>query len=239
MRTRSSRSRPRDEALFSSERKWSGLSVRRGRTSRHVHPRRPRGAGAGAGRRKCSRRRGGPGRAAGSRRAGRRAGASRVKATARTGGRRPRSGPTRACACCCSRGGRRRSPSASRPGRSSPPRSYRSASSSLSDELRAHVRETLVEFTAAGIDLKIVSGDNPHTVASLARQAGLRRPAGRGAGSGGDEDLAAISGADLEAMDAGRLRRRRRAGHGVRPRDARSRSRSSSTPCAAAATTWP
>ena len=72
---------------------------------------------------------------------------------------------------------------------------------SLSDELRSHVRETLDEFTAAGIDLKIVSGDHPHTVASLARQAGLHRPAGRGAGPGGEDDLAAISGADLESMD--------------------------------------
>jgi len=76
----------------------------------------------------------------------------------------------------------------------------------LSDELRPHVRETLDEFAETGIELKIISGDNPHTVASLARQAGLRRPAGAdethrgssaGAGTGG---LTAISGADLEAM---------------------------------------
>ena len=65
----------------------------------------------------------------------------------------------------------------------------------LSDELRPHVRETLDEFAEAGIELKIISGDNPHTVASLARQAGLRRPAGAPGG------LTAVSGADLEAMD--------------------------------------
>jgi cation-transporting ATPase E len=72
----------------------------------------------------------------------------------------------------------------------------------LSDELRPHVRETLDEFTKAGIDLKIISGDNAHTVASLARQAGLRRPAGlAGREAGGAADgLAAVSGADLAAM---------------------------------------
>jgi cation-transporting ATPase E len=66
----------------------------------------------------------------------------------------------------------------------------------LSDELRPHVRETLAEFAEAGIDLKIVSGDSPHTVASLARQAGLRRPAGAAS-----DALTSVSGADLAAMD--------------------------------------
>jgi cation-transporting P-type ATPase E len=66
----------------------------------------------------------------------------------------------------------------------------------LSDELRPHVRETLDEFATAGIDLKIVSGDHPHTVASLARQAGLRRPAALAAGA-----LADLSGAKLEDLD--------------------------------------
>ncbi len=44
---------------------------------------------------------------------------------------------------------------------------------SFSDELRPEARKTLSEFAAAGVALKIISGDNPHTVASLARQAGL------------------------------------------------------------------
>ncbi len=44
---------------------------------------------------------------------------------------------------------------------------------SLSDELRPEARKTLAEFAGAGVALKIISGDNPQTVASLARQAGL------------------------------------------------------------------
>ena len=44
---------------------------------------------------------------------------------------------------------------------------------SFSDELRTEAQMTLKDFAAAGIQLKIISGDNPHTVAALARQAGL------------------------------------------------------------------
>ena len=44
---------------------------------------------------------------------------------------------------------------------------------SLSDELRPHLKETLASFTANGVQMKIISGDNPQTVAALARQAGL------------------------------------------------------------------
>ncbi len=44
---------------------------------------------------------------------------------------------------------------------------------SFSDELRPEVKETLAGFAQAGINLKVISGDNPHTVASLAKQAGL------------------------------------------------------------------
>jgi len=44
---------------------------------------------------------------------------------------------------------------------------------SFSDQLRPLARETLDNFTNAGIKLKIISGDNPKTVAALARQAGL------------------------------------------------------------------
>jgi len=51
----------------------------------------------------------------------------------------------------------------------------------LSDELRPGVRATLDEFTDAGIEVKIISGDNPTTVTALAMQAGLR-PAARRSG---------------------------------------------------------
>ncbi len=44
---------------------------------------------------------------------------------------------------------------------------------SFVDELRPHCRETLEGFRAAGIRLKIISGDNPDTVYALAKQAGL------------------------------------------------------------------
>ena len=44
---------------------------------------------------------------------------------------------------------------------------------SLSDQLRPHVKETLAIFTELGINLKIISGDNPHTVSALVKQAGL------------------------------------------------------------------
>jgi cation-transporting ATPase E len=43
-----------------------------------------------------------------------------------------------------------------------------------SDELRPGVRQTLEEFSAAGIDVKIISGDNASTVTALATQAGLQ-----------------------------------------------------------------
>ncbi len=61
---------------------------------------------------------------------------------------------------------------------------------SFSDELRPEARETLAGFAQAGIRLKVISGDNPHTVAALARQAGLTG------------DFAVISGPELAQMDA-------------------------------------
>ncbi|MFO7321629.1 MAG: HAD-IC family P-type ATPase [Chloroflexota bacterium] len=59
----------------------------------------------------------------------------------------------------------------------------------FSDELRPHLKETLNAFISNGIELKIISGDNPHTVASLARQAGFTG------------ELAFVSGVDLAEMD--------------------------------------
>jgi cation-transporting ATPase E len=43
----------------------------------------------------------------------------------------------------------------------------------FSDQLRDGVDETLRQFAKAGIALKVISGDNPDTVAALAKQAGL------------------------------------------------------------------
>ncbi|MBO9999745.1 MAG: HAD-IC family P-type ATPase [Cyanobacteria bacterium SID2] len=61
---------------------------------------------------------------------------------------------------------------------------------SFRDELRDRARETLKSFADAGIALKIISGDNPDTVAALARQVGI------------DSNLKAISGLTLAQMDA-------------------------------------
>ena len=60
---------------------------------------------------------------------------------------------------------------------------------SFSDELRPEAKDTLREFAEAGIQVKIISGDNPHTVAALARQAGL------------GTDIKVVSGLDLAGMD--------------------------------------
>jgi cation-transporting P-type ATPase E len=68
---------------------------------------------------------------------------------------------------------------------------------SLADELRPEVRETLARFAADGVEVKVVSGDDPRTVAALARQAGL---------DGGDPaagaDLAALPDPELDALVA-------------------------------------
>jgi cation-transporting ATPase E len=59
---------------------------------------------------------------------------------------------------------------------------------SLSDELRAEAKETLQRFSAAGVQPKIISGDNPETVAALAKQAGL------------PDDIVLVSGLELNEM---------------------------------------
>jgi cation-transporting ATPase E len=59
---------------------------------------------------------------------------------------------------------------------------------SLSDVLRPEARQTLAAFVKAGVKLKIISGDNPETVAALARQAGL------------GPELETISGLELEHL---------------------------------------
>lgn len=59
---------------------------------------------------------------------------------------------------------------------------------SLRDELRPQAQETIAAFRQFGIALKVISGDNPETVAALARQAGF--PA----------DIRLVSGPELAAM---------------------------------------
>lgn len=59
----------------------------------------------------------------------------------------------------------------------------------FADELRPEARETIKKFTESGIELKIISGDNPDTVAALAVQAGF--PAG----------IRAVPGTALEGLD--------------------------------------
>ena len=66
---------------------------------------------------------------------------------------------------------------------------------SLRDELRPEVKETITQFGAAGIAIKIISGDNPETVAALARQAGFA------------PDLSSVSGLALERLSDAELRR--------------------------------
>lgn len=60
---------------------------------------------------------------------------------------------------------------------------------SLGDTLRPEARETLAAFRRAGVQLKIISGDNPDTVAALAKQVGLA------------PDLTSVSGLNLAQMD--------------------------------------
>ena len=63
----------------------------------------------------------------------------------------------------------------------------------LTDELRPRANETLTAFAEAGVDLKIISGDNPETVKALAVQAGF------------DPQAKLISGPELDRLDDGQL----------------------------------
>lgn len=62
------------------------------------------------------------------------------------------------------------------------------------DELRSDAKQTLERFFDAGIEIKIISGDNPDTVVALAKQAGIAR-------NNPDETISAISGQDLAMMN--------------------------------------
>ncbi|MBD2579911.1 HAD-IC family P-type ATPase [Oscillatoria sp. FACHB-1406] len=59
----------------------------------------------------------------------------------------------------------------------------------LSDRLRPEAALTLEGFAKAGIQVKIISGDNPQTVAAIAQQVGL------------GQDLKVISGTELTALE--------------------------------------
>lgn len=71
----------------------------------------------------------------------------------------------------------------------------------LSDRLRPEAYDTLQGFAKAGIAVKIISGDNPQTVAAIAKQAGL------------GSELKVISSAELAKMDAARLSQTARSHH--------------------------
>jgi cation-transporting P-type ATPase E len=60
----------------------------------------------------------------------------------------------------------------------------------LSDELRHDAARTLAEFAAVGVQLRLLSGDNPHTVRALALQAGM------------SSDARLVSGVELDKLDA-------------------------------------
>ncbi|RYZ25299.1 MAG: HAD family hydrolase, partial [Propionibacteriaceae bacterium] len=83
-------------------------------------------------------------------------------------------------------------------GRTVLPRSEALAVVALADELRPDVPDTVVRLREEGIDLKVLSGDDPATVAALAARAGLddARPVH-------GPDLDGLSDAELDARVAG------------------------------------
>ncbi len=68
----------------------------------------------------------------------------------------------------------------------------------LADELRPQVAETVVRLAAQGVALKVLSGDDPHTVAALARQVGLD-----GGQPVNGAELDPLTDADLDRVVAG------------------------------------
>ncbi len=69
----------------------------------------------------------------------------------------------------------------------------------IADQLRPNSQETIQGFQAAGIEIKIISGDNPETVAALAKQAGLTGDVRLVAGT----DLAQMSESEFDAAALG------------------------------------
>jgi cation-transporting ATPase E len=64
---------------------------------------------------------------------------------------------------------------------------------SLRDELRPDVQKTLAAFAERGVQIKVLSGDHPQTVATLAKQVGMTRT---------DQ---VVTGTDLEQLDEAHL----------------------------------
>jgi len=64
----------------------------------------------------------------------------------------------------------------------------------LRDLLRPDAAQTLERFREMGVDVRVISGDDPDTVATLARQAGL------------DVSRGVVSGPELDEMDEARFR---------------------------------
>lgn len=84
----------------------------------------------------------------------------------------------------------------------------------LREELRPDARATLDALAAAGVELRLISGDDVATVTALARRAGLPGLAGASGPSGRGvppSRLVAVSGQDLEPLDDAAL-----AGHVAR-----------------------
>ena len=50
---------------------------------------------------------------------------------------------------------------------------------SLTEQIRPDAKDTLDYFASQGVDVKIISGDNPQTVGAIARRVGLELPDGR------------------------------------------------------------
>ncbi len=62
---------------------------------------------------------------------------------------------------------------------------------SLRERTRPHVRETLAHFAAQGVRIIVMSGDNPHTVEAIARDAGLAHTGAVDARLVGNDEMAA------------------------------------------------
>jgi cation-transporting ATPase E len=58
----------------------------------------------------------------------------------------------------------------------------------FTDELRSDAKQVLDQFRQAGVQIKLISGDNPQTVAALAQMAGISK------------DVAVVSGLELDEM---------------------------------------
>ncbi|MBI5961557.1 MAG: HAD-IC family P-type ATPase, partial [Chloroflexi bacterium] len=63
----------------------------------------------------------------------------------------------------------------------------------FTDELRSDAKQVLDQFRQAGVQIKLISGDNPQTVAALAQMAGISK------------DVVVVSGLELEEMTEARF----------------------------------